>query len=77
MGKEEGVTQEFRELFFQGTISLNKNISDNFFFDRNTRHNFTVFVLQIALGKLSCFILPGIYFDFSHGAPVYTNPALT
>ena len=37
MGKEEGVTQEFRELFFQGTISLNKNISDNFFLDRNTR----------------------------------------
>ena len=69
MGKEEGVTQEFRELFFQGTISLNKNISDNFFLDRNK--------LQIALGKLSCFILPGIYFDFSHGAPVYTNPTLT
>ena len=77
MGKEEGVTQEFRELFFQGTISLNKNISDNFFLDRNTRHNFTVFVLQIALGKLSCFILPEIYFDLSHAAPVYTNPALT
>ena len=45
MGKEEGVTLEFRELFFQGQISLNKNISDNFFLDRNTRHNFTVFVL--------------------------------
>ena len=45
MGKEEGVTEEFRELFFQGTISLNKNISDNFFLDRNTRYNFTVFVL--------------------------------
>ena len=45
MGKEEGVTLEFRELFFQSTVSLNKNISDNFFLDRNTRHNFTVFVL--------------------------------
>lgn len=71
------MTQEFRELFFQSTISLNKNISDNFFLDRKTRYNFTVFVLQIALSKLSCFILPEIYFDLSHAAPVYTNPALT
>lgn len=76
MWKEEGATQEFRELFFQGTISLNKNISDNFLLERNTRHNFTVFVLSIALGKLSCFILPEIYFDLSHAAPVYTDPAL-
>ena len=65
-GKEEGASQEFRELFFQGTVSLNKKIGDNFFLERNTRHNFTVFVLWIALSKLTCFILPGIYFDLSH-----------
>ena len=70
MWKEEGVTQEFRELFFQSTISVSKNVSDNFFLERNTR------LISPYQCVINCFILPGIYFDLSHAAPVYTNPAL-
>ena len=80
MGKEEGVTQEFRELFFQSTVSpwyhWIKHFG-KFLFRQEHAPNFTVFVLQIAFSKLSCFILPEIYFDLSHAAPVYTNRALT
>ena len=70
MWKEEGVTQEFRELFFQSTISVSKNISYNFFLERNTR------LISPYQCVINCFISPGIYFDLSHAAPVYTNPAL-
>ena len=58
MWKEEGVTQEFRELFFQSTISVSKNISDNFFLERNTR------LISPYQCVINCFISPGSILTF-------------